>query len=525
MRLRSELWGLSFLGLLGFVPTGCAGKSFDDTEGGAGTGGSGRGGQGGQGAVVGSGGTVVSGTGGAIGSGGGVVTGGTAGGLGYDCTNPQFDANDGIVRCDDRAPYRAEVGLGCPYTPPPTDGGATGDGGTSGGEGGYGGDIPEPPPSGCDPSLCTEKPRGFCNGGGGFEVPYCDYGCLTDADCSPSQICMCGDSSYGGRCISAGCSTDSECGAGGHCALAYGVCGGGKFLCESAADECSTGEDCESGQCSLGDDGLHRACTSLVCGRPFLVGDEARVAALTTRSDWRERELAAPDLTALNAAERELLAAHWARCGQLEQASIAAFARFALQLLSLGAPAKLVLACGQALQDETAHATLCFELASRYAGESIGPAELAVADCLGAESLADVLELVIAEGCIGETMAAMEAAEAALAAKDPVVRAALERISADETRHAELAWRFARWAIAKGGPELASVARRAFGRHELPRAAGAASSQRLRAHGLLSGDELHDVHRHALRDVIAPCAQALLEEQRDVAPRPALAGC
>jgi len=57
---------------------------------------------------------------------------------------------------------------------------------------------------------------------------------------------------------------------------------------------------------------------------------------------------------------------------QLEHASIAAFARFSLQLLSLGAPAGLIDDCTRALGDETAHARLCFQLASAYAGRAIG---------------------------------------------------------------------------------------------------------------------------------------------------------
>jgi hypothetical protein len=62
-------------------------------------------------------------------------------------------------------------------------------------------------------------------------------------------------------------------------------------------------------------------------------------------------------------------------------------------------------------------------------------------------SLADIIELVIVEGCIGETSAALEALEAAEAETDPVLRSAYARIAADEQRHAELAFRFVRWAL------------------------------------------------------------------------------
>jgi hypothetical protein len=131
----------------------------------------------------------------------------------------------------------------------------------------------------------------------------------------------------------------------------------------------------------------------------------------------------------------------------MEHASIAAFARFQLQLLSLGAPPELVQACNQALIDETAHTQLCFGLASAYAGSAVGPGPLDVTHSLAVTSLADIVDLVLVEGCFGETSAALEALDAATTAADPVVRRTYEQIAADEERHAELAFRFVRWAL------------------------------------------------------------------------------
>jgi hypothetical protein len=121
--------------------------------------------------------------------------------------------------------------------------------------------------------------------------------------------------------------------------------------------------------------------------------------------------------------------------GQMEHASIAAFARFSLQLLSLGAPPDLVEASTRALADETAHTKLCFELASAYAGRALGPGKLDVENSLAVTSLLDVVELVIAEGCFGETVAALEAREAADAAADPTPKSRA-------TRSATRSWRF-----------------------------------------------------------------------------------
>jgi hypothetical protein len=143
---------------------------------------------------------------------------------------------------------------------------------------------------------------------------------------------------------------------------------------------------------------------------------------------------------------RARLAEHWTAIGLMEHASIAAFARFSLQLLALGAPADLVEQSNQALADELQHTELAFALASAYGGGAVGPGPLAIDGSLEEQSLEAIVRLVVVEGCIGETVAALEAREAAAHAMDPVVRAALERIADDEAGHAALAWRTLRWA-------------------------------------------------------------------------------
>jgi hypothetical protein len=186
-----------------------------------------------------------------------------------------------------------------------------------------------------------------------------------------------------------------------------------------------------------------------------LVESSARVAPTVVSGAWLAECASKPLVDHLSASERATLAAHWTRMGQLEHASIAAFARFALQLLSLGAPSELVEECTRAMADETAHTRLCFEVASAYAGHAVGPGPLDVAGSLAVTSLADIVDLVIAEGCFGETRAAVEALEAADAATDPVIRAAYEQIARDEERHAALAFRFVRWALERESEAVA----------------------------------------------------------------------
>lgn len=103
----------------------------------------------------------------------------------------------------------------------------------------------------------------------------------------------------------------------------------------------------------------------------------------------------------------------------MEHASVAAFARFTLELLALGAPASLVDAASSAMADEVRHARSCFGLATYYSGAVVGPGPLPVGGALTDVELLHTVELAVLEGCIGETSAALEAAWAADAATEP----------------------------------------------------------------------------------------------------------
>jgi hypothetical protein len=327
---------------------------------------------------------------------------------------------------------------------------------SAGGVGGAGGESGELPRADgtvkCedDTALCDAFDLGYCQpsgGGGGFAV--CRSGCRTDQECDQSEICLCEAGSLtGGTCVSTDCVTDRDCGDGFRCALADGNCGYPTFACQDPEDECSANADCSEGYCVGGWGEPHRFCGHCPTpGRPFVVAGGTRVAEACAVSGWNNDGSWTLSLAALSASERLSLAEHWTRAGQMEHASIAAFARFALQLLSLGAPPQLLEECTRALADETAHARLCFEIASAYAGRTIGPGPLNVAGSLDVTSLGDIVDLVILEGCFGETNAALEALEAAGGTEDPVIAAAYARIAEDEQRHAELAFRFVRWAL------------------------------------------------------------------------------
>jgi hypothetical protein len=375
-------------------------------------------------------------------------------------------------------------------------------------------------------SDCTASPNGYCSIWGCI----CHYGCAKDSDCGEGAICLCGDPV--GRCAPATCVTDDDCE--GLC-LSYHRepigCTDPAFACQDLADVCASDADCGPGACSI-DDGV-RTCRLIECviGRPFLVAGEIRRAGLVRDagvahgSRWASRSN--PDVSDLSAATRRELAQYWAEVASMEHASVAAFARFCLELLSLGAGPDLVTRTQGAIRDETQHARDAFGLATAYAGEPLAPAALVVEDALHARNPLVIVRTAILEGCIGETVAAVEATEALARATDPAVREILARTARDEMRHAELAWSFVAWVL-RAGPanlrtaaaalltdlvesELAQAQRHAPGAD----AAAHAPDPALAAHGALDAATRTEVRLKVLSEVIDPCTRALVAADAD----------
>jgi hypothetical protein len=252
---------------------------------------------------------------------------------------------------------------------------------------------------------------------------------------------------------------------------------------------------------------------SLCEGRPFTIAGSTRSAPGVLRAGFAAPMM--PDVSRLDAATRSALARAWEREALYEHASIASFARFTLELLSAGVPAALVAEAHRAMGDEIHHAELCFGLAGAYGDAPRGPGRLPIAGALeGRDDLATIVAAAVTEGCIGETIAALVAEAQRDAAEDPAVHSALERIAADETRHATLAWRFVAWAVSEGPSEVQSAAAAAFsvavpawGPTEVEHEADTGA---MRAHGRLPDDEVRAIATHALAEVILPCARAML---------------
>lgn len=380
---------------------------------------------------------------------------------------------------------------------------------------------------------CTAAPDGHCVLD--ETLPTCHYGCLTDADCGTSQLCLCSD--VGGICVTALCHTDAECGRESRC-VGYEQCRETWFTCESPSDQCQADADCPGGADCVSDvstsGASSRVCRGSACvivGRPFLIGGAPRCAPRAERSDWRSTIQSAPAASRPLAPElRTALARGWTEQALMEHASVAAFARFALQLMALGAPAELVAAAAGAMQDEIRHAQDCFALARRYADGDIGPGPLNLAGAREGCDLAAIVLGAVREGCVGETLAALEAAEALQHCEDAAARPVLERIAFDEARHAELAWRFVAWALqrSRGTPrasELHGCVRAAFDAELVAADAPHPIRERdreLARHGQLSAPVRLALRARALRAVVAPCAAALLDSSagaRDAAQR------
>ena len=235
--------------------------------------------------------------------------------------------------------------------------------------------------------------------------------------------------------------------------------------------------------------------------------------AMPTHDDWRTLKLRSE---ALPESTRRALAEHWTRAARLEHVSVATFGYFSLQLLAVGAPPSLIEDAHRAALDEIKHAELCFSLATTYAGHAIGPRPLAIDErALIGCALQSVAVDTVEKGCVQETIAALEAEAAAALAHDDAVRAVQLRICDDESRHAELAWRFVRWAAQTGGAPVRAALRAAFQRalERLERVASDESlpEHRLEAHGILSEHGKQTVRAEVMNEVIRPILAELSE--------------
>lgn len=212
-------------------------------------------------------------------------------------------------------------------------------------------------------------------------------------------------------------------------------------------------------------------------GRPVRRDGAPLLAGVEARDDWSAGRHA-------GAGEGR----DWLAAAAMEHASIASFAQLSLALLSHGAPPDLLRDCHLAAIDEIAHASASYALAAK-GDTAFGPGPLVTPP--PDLSMATLVRETVRDGCLGETLAALEAATLAARAPRGAERDLLARIAEDELRHAALAFRILAWATTTGHPDVAP------------------SLSRARA-GLEATQEDRDV----IDEVVLPCLDALTTAPR-----------
>jgi hypothetical protein len=101
----------------------------------------------------------------------------------------------------------------------------------------------------CQDSQCTAGHNGRCSKiyGGTGPSCYCTYDqCVTNADCSAGQVCMCQGAQ--GRdqnvCVPASCQNDADCPGHQYCMRSTVSLGGAHYECTTQSDQCRDDADC-----------------------------------------------------------------------------------------------------------------------------------------------------------------------------------------------------------------------------------------------------------------------------------------
>lgn len=402
-----------------------------------------------------------------------------------------------------------------------------------------------PPPAGsCDghgqgectvDADCTAQPMGRCH------ITFYPRGCKPDCgcfypDCSSDDECPNGHTcapvellhTEVARCVPGACVGPQDCESGECGFFAYDdACEKkGGVSCRTDADDCHASGECQDEyveSCFPRDEvlgepwecGEGEGCTE---GRPFRVAGRARVASPRRQSASVVAPVAELDVGVGRLARH--VGEHWLRVAQMEHASIASFARASLHLISHAAPPDLLIATAQAMADEVRHAEAAFALASRFLGESVSAGALDLDGAVQPVTRAELIDALVREACVGETLAVATLVVAHEHATDPEVVDTLTTVIADETRHAALGWKTLAWLLRTGDASDRDCARRAFAeatRDEMAASTGdranalvdpAAAAQL----GVLDRARRDRARRDALEHVVWPSAMRLLSE-------------
>ncbi len=250
-------------------------------------------------------------------------------------------------------------------------------------------------------------------------------------------------------------------------------------------------------------------------GRPLrTLSNEAVLADSAPSHAWRS---GAPHDWASRVPDdvRGTLAARWLSRASGEHASVAEFARLANALVALGAPSSLVRGAHAAALDEVRHAADAYALASALLGSPTGPAPLSLSRSRPApRTRAELVAHTLLDGCLGETLASVEARAQAERTTLPSLKEVFQRVAAEEADHAVLAFGMVSWAIATASPaerrEIGSALREVVALSERleqePAGAQAPSDEPtdLAPYGELTVAERAREHALAARELLLP---------------------
>ena len=242
-------------------------------------------------------------------------------------------------------------------------------------------------------------------------------------------------------------------------------------------------------------------CHRAVPGRPFIDSTGRAVRAYPVVEDagsiWSSTLVAkstqSPSLdnittTVINQ-NQILLGKEWTKNALGEHASVASFSAFSIALMTNQAPSDLVEDALMAALDEVRHAKTSFDIASRLAGQEVRPGALPPSKHVFGQDLKAMAMAVAREGCVDETLSALEAAAEADFIKRVLVDGSdgtkyssidrdvltwigdeLQIIALEEGNHADLAWRTFKWVCSVDSHACEAVKEQVLNKDELEKA-------------------------------------------------------
>jgi hypothetical protein len=139
----------------------------------------------------------------------------------------------------------------------------------------------------------------------------------------------------------------------------------------------------------------------------------------------------------------------WSNGTFTEYASAAAFSALTTALLECGAPVDLAAMSADIVVDEMFHVELSARLTMELGGGvplDFDLAQIAPVVRAGARPLMKAAEIAMTTSCVSESLSVPAMARSRVLASEPLVRAVLDRLIADEGPHARLGFWFFEWA-------------------------------------------------------------------------------